>query len=200
MLTISNMTGKLAKFKAINTNTLSNPYCQKMSACGSPDIICTKCYSWEMLETFRQSCIQAWERNSDALSKGLIPTHLLPTFLEAFVRFQGHGELINLTHLENLNNIALHNAHTKFALWTKRKGFIRKFYSEHDKPDNLILIYSNPRIDAVMDTPPQFFDRTFNNVSPDSETVQNCTGQKCKDCLLCYIPNNGVTQIVEAVK
>ena len=200
MLTISNMTGKLDKFKAINTNTLSNPYCQKMYSCGSPDIICTKCYSWEMLETFRQSCIPAWERNSDALSTGLIPTHLLPTFLEAFVRFQGHGELINMTHLENLHNIALHNGHTKFALWTRRKGFIRKFYSEHDKPDNLILIYSNPRIDAVMDTPPQFFDRTFNNVSPDSETVQNCTGQQCKDCLLCYIPNNGVTQIVEAVK
>ena len=200
MLTISNMTGKLEEFKAINTNTLSNPYCQKMHARGSADIICTKCYSVEMLETFRKGCIPAWERNSQALSQGLIPAHLLPTFLQAFVRFQGHGELINMTHLENLNNIALHNAHTKFALWTKRKGFIRKFYSEHAKPDNLILIYSNPRIDAVMDTPPQFFDRTFNNVSPDSETVQNCTGQKCKDCLLCYIPNNGVTQIVEAVK
>lgn len=200
MLTISNMTGKLDKFKAINTNTLSNSYCQKMYACGDETIICTKCYSVEMLETFRKGCIPAWERNSDALSKGLIPTHLLPTFLEAFVRFQGHGELINMTHLENLHNIALHNAHTKFALWTKRKGFIRKFYSEHDKPENLILIYSNPRIDAVMDTPPQFFDRTFNNVSPDSETPQNCTGQQCKDCLLCYIPNNGVTQIVEAVK
>ena len=194
------MTGKLEEFKAINTNTLSNPYCQKMHSCGAADIICTKCYSVEMLETFRKGCIPAWERNSQALSQGLIPTHLLPTFLQAFVRFQGHGELINMTHLENLHNITLHNAHTKFALWTKRKGFIRKFYSEHDKPDNLILIYSNPRIDAVMDTPPQFFDRTFNNVSPDSETVQNCTGQKCKDCLLCYIPNNGVTQIVEAVK
>ena len=129
MLTISNMTGKLEGFKAINTNTLSNPYCQKMYSCGSDDIICTKCYSVEMLETFRKGCIPAWERNSKALSEGIIPPHLLPTFLEAFVRFSGHGELINMTHLENLHNIALHNAHTKFALWTKRKDF---FVSQGD--------------------------------------------------------------------
>jgi len=200
MLTISNMTGKLEGFKAINTNTLSNPYCQKMYSCGSDDIICTKCYSVEMLETFRKGCIPAWERNSKALSEGIIPPHLLPTFLEAFVRFSGHGELINMTHLENLHNIALHNAHTKFALWTKRKDLINKFYANNDKPENLILIFSNPKIDAVLNNPPKHFDRTFNNVSPDSETAQNCTGQKCKDCLLCYIPNNGVSQIVEAVK
>ena len=201
MLTISNMTGKLEDFKAINTNTLSNPYCQKMYSCGSADIICTKCYSWEMLETFRKGCIPAWERNSKALSEGIIPPHLLPTFLEAFVRFSGHGELINMIHLENLHNIALHNGHTKFALWTKRKDLINKFYANNDKPENLILIFSNPKINAVLDNPPKHFDRTFNNVEKHFKGVeQNCTGQKCKDCLLCYIPNNGVTQIVEAVK
>ena len=108
--------------------------------------------------------------------------------------------MLNLTMLENFHNITLHNPHCSFALWTKRKGWIRKFYTEHAKPANLILIYSNPRIDSVMDTPPEFFDRTFNNVSPDSDAPQNCTGQKCRDCLLCYTPNNGVTQIVEAVK
>jgi hypothetical protein len=94
----------------------------------------------------------------------------------------------------------LHNPHCSFALWTKRKDLIRKFYSKNEKPSNLILIYSNPKIDAVMHNVPEFFNRTFNNVSKKSAVKQNCTGQKCKDCLLCYIPNNGVTQIVEAVK
>ena len=68
-------------------------------------------------------------------------------------------------------------------------------------PDNLILIYSNPRISNIMDTPPKYFDRTFNNVLEHEEVErQNCTGQQCKDCLLCYTPNNGVTTIVEKVK
>ena len=94
-----------------------------------------------------------------------MPSHMLPTILDAFFRFSSHGELINMTMLENFHNITLHNPHCSFALWTKRKNFIRKFYSQHEKPANLILIYSNPRIDAVMNQPPEFFDRTFNNVS-----------------------------------
>ena len=200
MLTISNMTGKLEGFKAISTNTLTNKFCQKMYNSKKENIICTKCYSMEMLQGMRKNCAPAWQRNSDALSLGIIPNHLLPTILDAFFRFSAHGELINLTHLENLHNITLHNPHCSFALWTKRKDLIRKFYSKNEKPGNLILIYSNPKIDAVMNNVPEFFNRTFNNVSKKSSVKQNCTGQKCKNCLLCYIPNNGVTQIVEAVK
>ena len=200
MLKISNMTGKLEGFKALNTNTLTNPYCQKMNAVDDNNIICKHCYSMEMLNGLRKNCAPAWQMNSDTLSGGLIPQHMLPTILDAFFRFSGHGELINLTMLENFNNIALHNPHCSFALWTKRKGWVRKFYDTHAKPSNLILIYSNPRIDAVMGTRPKYFDRTFNNVSAGSVLPQNCTGQKCKDCLLCYTPNNGVTTIVEAVK
>ena len=164
------------------------------------DIICRKCYSMSMLNGLRKNCAPSWQENSDILSGGLIPSHMLPTILDAFFRFSSHGELINMTMLENFHNITLHNPHCSFALWTKRKNFIRKFYSQHEKPANLILIYSNPRIDAVMNQPPEFFDRTFNNVSKGSDVAQNCTGQKCRDCLLCYKAGNGVTQIVEAVK
>ena len=184
MLKISNMTGKLSGFKALNTNTLTNDFCMSMYGSGKDNI----------------NCAPAWQRNSDILSGGLIPQHMLPTILDAFFRFSGHGELINLTHLENLHNITMHNPHCDFALWTKRKNLINDFYAKNDKPANLILIYSNPRIDAVMNEPPKHFDRTFNNVSKNSDVAQNCTGQKCKDCLLCYTVNNGVTTIVEAVK
>ncbi len=200
MLKISNMTGKLSGFKALNTNTLSNEFCMKMYNSGKDDIICTKCYSAEMLQGLRKNCVPAWQKNSDILSGGLIPPHMLPTILDAFFRFSGHGELINRIHLENLHNITIHNPHCDFALWTKRKNLINDFYAKNDKPANLILIYSNPRIDAVMNEPPKHFDRTFNNVSKGSDVDQNCTGQKCKDCLLCYTINNGVTTIVEAVK
>ena len=200
MLKISNMTGKLKGFKALNTNTLSNPYCMKMYNSGKDNVICTKCYSAEMLQGMRKNCVPAWQQNSDTLSNGIIPDHMLPTILDAFMRISGHGEVINMTMIENIHNIINHNSHCIFGWWTKRKDLIHQFYKTHDKPENLILIYSNPIIDRVMTTPPKFFDRTFNNVSKDSAIDQNCTGQKCMDCLACYKPNNGVTTIIEAVK
>ncbi len=197
---ISNGSGKLQDIRSLNTNTLTNEFCISMYNSSADDIICRKCYSMSMLNGLRKNCAPSWQENSDILSGGLIPSHMLPTILDAFFRFSSHGELINMTMLENFHNITLHNPHCSFALWTKRKNFIRKFYSQHEKPANLILIYSNPRIDAVMNQPPEFFDRTFNNVSKGSDVAQNCTGQKCRDCLLCYKAGNGVTQIVEAVK
>ena len=197
---ISNGSGKLQDIRSLNTNTLTNEFCISMYNSSADDIICRKCYSMSMLNGLRKNCAPSWQENSDILSGGLIPPHILPTILDAFFRFSSHGELINMTMLENFHNITLHNPHCSFALWTKRKNFIRKFYSQHEKPANLILIYSNPRIDAVMNQPPAFFDRTFNNVHKDSDVEQNCTGQKCKDCLLCYTRGNGVTTIVEAVK
>lgn len=197
---ISNGSGKLQDIRSLNTNTLTNEFCISMYNSSADDIICRKCYSMSMLNGLRKNCAPSWQENSDILSGGLIPPHMLPTILDAFFRFSSHGELINMTMLENFHNITLHNPHCSFALWTKRKNFIRKFYSKHEKPANLILIYSNPRIDAVMNQPPEFFDRTFNNVSKGSDVAQNCTGQKCRDCLLCYKAGNGVTQIVEAVK
>lgn len=197
---ISNGSGKLQDIRSLNTNTLTNEFCISMYNSSADDIICRKCYSMNMLNGLRKNCAPSWQENSDILSGGLIPPHMLPTILDAFFRFSSHGELINMTMLENFHNITLHNPHCSFALWTKRKNFIRKFYSQNEKPANLILIYSNPRIDAVMNQPPEFFDRTFNNVSKSSDVAQNCTGQKCRDCLLCYKAGNGVTQIVEAVK
>ena len=71
---------------------------------------------------------------------------LLPTILDAFFRFNAHGELINLTHLENLVRIAKKNPHCNFALWTKRNDLIVKYFKTRDKPKNFILVYSNQRL------------------------------------------------------
>ena len=104
-------------------------------------------------------------------------------------------------HLDNLMAVITHNPHCTFALWTKRKDFIKKYFDNNTKPDNLILIYSNPMVGAIMKEPPEYFDRTFNNVPEDKHVeLQNCTGQKCMDCMLCYTKGNGVTTIVEKVK
>ena len=198
---ISVMTGKLDSLRAISTNTRTNPYCIKQNASGDPNNICTKCYSHTMLSSYRKNMQPALQRNSDALSTRVLPTVDLPKITDPVFRFDAHGELINETHLLNLVAICKYNPLTSFALWTKRNDIVSKYFRAHDKPANMILIYSNPKISHIMAKPPKYFDRTFNNVLEHEHVErQNCTGQQCKDCLLCYTPGNGVTTIVEKVK
>lgn len=198
---ISTMTGKLDGLRAISTNTRTNPYCIKQNASGDETNICTKCYSHVMLASYRKNMAPALQRNSDALSARPLAAHEIPRILDTVFRFDAHGELINNTHLANLCAIATHNPGTSFALWTKRNDIVSKYFGAHAKPANLVAIYSNPKISNIMAKPPKHFDRTFNNVL-EHEYVdrQNCTGQQCKNCLLCYTPGNGVTTIVEKVK
>ena len=197
---ISKMTGKLDGFQAISTNTMTNQFCIKQNASNKEDNICTKCYSHTMLKSYRKNMQPSLQRNSDLLSAKVLEHNQLPTILNAFFRFNAHGELINETHLINLVNIALHNPHCNFALWTKRNDIIAKYFKYNDKPKNLILVYSNSKISNIMQKLPKYFDKTFNNVLEDEHVEkQNCTGQQCKNCLLCY-QHNEVTTIVEKVK
>jgi hypothetical protein len=197
---ISKMTGKLDGFKAISSNTITNQYCIKQNASNDESNICTKCYSHTMLKSYRKNMQAPLERNSQALSNDVLSIDLLPSIMDAFFRFNAHGELINETHLINLVNIAIKNPHCNFALWTKRNDIIQKYFDINVKPSNMILIFSNSKISKVMSKPPKHFDKTFNNVL-EHEFIesQNCTGQQCKNCLLCYT-HNDVNTIVEKVK
>lgn len=181
-LKVSTLTGKLEGFRAINTNTLSNPFCTDMR---KKDTICSQCYSAAMLEGSRKNCVKPWQTNSDILAE---PLTVIPYFMDRVIRYHAHGELINRQHYLNFVAIANHNPQTTFALWTKRKDLIRGV----DKPANLILIFSNPRTDKVLKRVPIGFDRVFNAI--DKEHVKptdnvNCHA-KCKDCMICYTMND----------
>ena len=199
MIHISKMTGKLEGFQSISTNTTTNPYCIKQNK-KKDNNICTFCYSHTMLNTFRKNMAPSLQRNSDLLSSKVLHPDALPVINQAFFRFNSHGELINEFNLINYVNIAIKNPHCNFTLWTKRFDIVSKYFKDNEKPKNLILVYSNPRINHILDKTPQYFDKTFNNVEEHLEVKrQNCTGQKCKDCLLCY-KFNEVSTIVEKVK
>lgn len=121
MLHVSKPDGKLQGIKAIGTNTLNNTFCYKMNNVQDDKIICTKCYSWAMLQGFRKNVAEALQRNTEALSKTVLSYKDLPVIKDDVFRFQHHGELINMKHLKNLVNIARKNPDCTFALWTKRK-------------------------------------------------------------------------------
>ena len=197
MLKQSVMSGKLTGIPAYNTNTKSNEFCIRQK---NTDTICGQCYSHNMLDTYRKSCIPAWQHNSDEFSDW-IDWDDLPVVNAAFVRINGHGELINDTHYQNIIRLARKNPHTTFALWTKRASIVRQYQARpiHGMPTNLILVFSNPRIDRVIGVP-RGFHKVFNNVSKGSTAPQNCTGRKCMDCLACYRKDSGIDVIVEQVK
>ena len=202
---ISKMTGKLEGFQAISTNTVSNEYCQKQYKKQDAKNICTFCYSHNMLNTFRKSMQASLQRNTDLLNSKVLHSDALPVINSAFFRFNAHGELAldkkqGTINLENYVNIAIKNPHCTFSLWTKRFDIIKPYFDNHEKPKNLILIYSSPLTNHIMTKIPKHFDKTFNTVvETDFVEKQNCTGQKCKDCLLCY-KKDTTSIIVEKVK
>tara|TARA_Y100000310_G_scaffold270134_1_gene283780 strand:- start:752 stop:1342 length:591 start_codon:yes stop_codon:yes gene_type:complete len=194
------MTGKLEGLLAISTNTITNPFCLKMHAAGKKSI-CSHCYSHSMLNTYRKNMQACLQRNSDILSRAPLAAHEVPILKVPSIRINAHGELINMMHLRNIMIIAYTNPATTVVLWTKRKDIVSRMFNKMPRPANLILIFSNARIGHIMAKPPRHFNRTFNNVPENQDKArQNCTGQKCRDCLLCYTPDNGVTTIIEKVK
>jgi hypothetical protein len=189
------MTGKLVDIPAINTNTLTNEFCQKMHN-SSPQCICTDCYSFAMLEGSRKNCASAWEKNSILLKSNILQE--LPQFNSLYVRFHGHGELINETHFINYLLITEHNPKTTFSLFTKRHRLVKKVLETRKKPHNLILVYSNPLVDRITDKKPQYFHKVFNTVTQEN-AQDNCTGKKCIECLACYT-HTGENVLIEKVK
>ena len=198
---LSKMTGKLDGLHAISTNTITNEFCQKMNASKKDNHICRICYSNQMLKSYRKNMQPALQRNSDALSESILDDVDIPFYIHAFMRLNAHGELINNTHFINIINIALKNPHCKFALWSKRNSIVNAVVKlGYEIPDNLILVYSNLTINKVMYQPPKHFHKVFNNVEYDHKTdEQNCTGQKCVTCMLCY-NHNDTSVIIEATK
>ena len=206
LLCISKGMGKMKDIRSISTNTLTNNFCIKMNATKNNLIICGHCYSIDSLNAGRfPNQVKALQRNSNILSKKELSEREIYQnymFNDNIFRLQSHGDLINELHLKNLVAIVTANKWTTFALWTKRKNVIKEYFDKHEKPENLILVYSNPLINKVIEAKdkPIYFDKVFNNVDKDTlKDRQNCTGQQCIKCRRCYIKSNDNT-IIEAVK
>jgi hypothetical protein len=198
---VSNMNGKLEELQAISTNTRTNQFCIDMKNVKKDNWICNKCYSHKTLDAGVYKQLEpALQHNSDVLAFAPLEPDQMPKFKRKtkFVRLSAHGDLINEQHLENYITIVNANPNLYFGLWSKRKDIVKRYFAKNPIPKNLQLVYSNPVVNKIMQKPPIPFHRTFNNVSHKGY-LENCTGQKCKDCLLCYTDSK-VNVIVEEVK
>ena len=186
---MSEMTGKLKNIQAINTNPLSNEFCKAMHGSKDNSIICTECYSCSMLTKYRKNCVPAFERNSVALTDIDLSNDDLPKIKTDIVRIHAHGELINDIHLINLLRIVNKYEDKTFSLYTKRKDIIESVFGKISKPENLILVYSNPKIDIPLIDIPKHFDKVFNVLRNPNHLTINCGGKCCNTCRNCYNKN-----------
>jgi hypothetical protein len=202
-LVISKMTGKMEGFYALNTSPLNNEFCEKMAS--NPGTVCANCYSRRMCVSIRRNANLVWMTNGAILSESVIPDSDLPNVdwfsRNGAFRFSAHGELINDTHLVNLINIAKKSPKTVCTLWTKRAALVQKHLD--DIPDNMILVYSTPKMDPVATYLPEGFDKVFSVYTTGGVERMNvdinCSG-KCKTCMLCYRRDNSIVFINEHVK
>ena len=151
-----------------------------------------------MLKTFRKNAVPRFKMNSDILSSRVLEMNELVRPKGNNVRFNAHGELINTYHVQNIVNYALFYPQVTFTLWTKKKALIQSFFNKQNKPDNLILIYSNEIVGTVYKSVPKYFDKVFNVVSHGNHAI-NCDA-KCIDCMKCYNVNDTTEQIIEKIK
>ena len=208
---VSNLRGKLEKFKAMGNNTKKNGFCyekflegkRQNDIAGKIVNVCGVCYSHASMDSYMKNLPLSLDKNEILAEKVLNDNEIKQFhFLQSFFRFNHHGELLTesvddngvivkrfpkFNMIENYCRIAEYNPHCTFALWTKRSDIIKKFFDKRNKPKNLIIVFSNTKVDKIVYKIPKHFDKVFNNVNGDNyKEIQNCTGQKCKDCLRCY--------------
>jgi len=168
------------------------------------DLICRSCYAKTLEKRFFYKTNKL-DINARILSESIMLWDYIPYYpLLSVLRVHSLGELINDIHFINILQIARKNPHCTVSIWTKRPDIVKRvFKSGYSKPKNLILIYSNPRVDADFEIkPPEYFDKVFNNYTREYITKNNVDincHKSCKDCMLCYTHNN-VEQIKEIVK
>ena len=200
------MIGKMEGMRSINTSSVTNQFCKKMS---KTNTICKHCYSIRLEKLYgltkengRSGHVQAWARNGKLLSRRLLKDSEITHYKSTRpIRFHAHGELINKTHLHNFIQIAEANPHVVFSLWTKRlditKGGLKQL-------DNLFFVMSVSKLNRLSQKLPKGFHKVFAVLTvPFLEKCNlshlvNCEG-KCAKCMKCYTKNT-ITHIYEKLK
>lgn len=181
------MTGKMKNFASLNTSCNENNFCLKMSR--DKENVCNKCYAIKLLKMYKQAD-KNFTDNYKILTSRILEKNEIPIIKNKVFRFSAFGEIGNNIHYANLVNFALHNPDTLFSLWTKRKEIVQRFKS---KPDNLILIYSTPKLNSEKPVLPKKFDKVFtiyNKTFIEKKDITINCKKSCNECMICYSKNN----------
>ena len=198
----TNHTGKMKGMNSLSSSPVKNPICMERAK----DIrsICHECYSMAMNAAY-SALAALLEKNTDILTKHIIPVEYWPMVNTLFFRLESFGDVQNTIQVNNYCNFAERNPHCNFAVWTKNIAFYDMVFKTRKKPENLIIIFSSHYLntEAVIDRFP-FVDKVF-TVYTAEHAIENkikitCGGRKCIDCLRCYTKTDSVEYVNELLK
>ena len=187
--------GKMAGMTVITSACTTNPHCEKLAQIKGS--ICEHCYAMRGL-SYMRGPREAYVKNGELLSAGIIPTRELPFINATYCRLESHGDIINETHLENYMRICRHNPQTTFVLWTKMYNLVYNYFKNHKAPKNFVLVISSLKVNQPMgEMLTRFkelglkrvklftvYDKPYLKEHP--EVPIQCHGKNCLKCLCCY--------------
>lgn len=195
------MTGKMVKIRSLNTSHSLNLHCQLNRE--NKNSICSHCYSYVSEKRYKRSN-SMWALNYNILSTHVLSDNEVPKLRKSdeIFRFNGHGDLINRVHYNNLIKIVKKNPKVRFALWTKNLKVINKGKGIV-KLDNIQYVYSDLYLNNL-DIPivPDGFNKLFRvydtKTLKDNSIKVNCPNS-CFKCQLCY-EQNDTKVVIEKIK
>ena len=192
-------TGKMENIISLSTSPLKNINCINKHNCNNDNIICKHCYSFKMQEQYSSLEKKLIRNTNNLINRTVSITEMerakyFITKNDIF-RFEAFGDLINEMQLNNYVRIAKYFPEITFTLWTKNAFIINKYFDNHEKPENMILIFSNALIDQPLKAEKlslnglKYFDKIFNVFSNDNIDPINCGKRDCNNCRRCYRKN-----------
>ena len=181
-----NHNGKMEGMWSLSTSCHLNPYCQARHKNG--DSICSKCFAVRQTAC-QHSLAEKLGRNTELLTKEVIPEDCWPAVPLNIFRLESFGDLNNVIQIENYFNFAKENLTTVFALWTKNVFLFPKAREAGiKKPENLIIIESAPLLNTPIEPSDEWVDKIFVvwDKSHKGEEMVNCGGKRCIECQNCY--------------
>ena len=142
------LTGKMAGMPAITSSMLCNEYCERLRSI--PGTVCEKCYTLKYLQS-RPSVDKCYRKNTELLTKSIIPIHQLPFINAAMCRLESFGDIVNATHLQNYVNLIKKNSHCMFSLFTKNYTVVFQYFKAHKQPKNLSIVISSLLLNQPFD-------------------------------------------------
>lgn len=204
---ITKHSGKMEDIFSISTSRNKNEHCKNFSKCQGS--ICHKCYAERYL-SLRPALRKALERNTEILTKEIIPIDEMPILNASVFRLESFGDLINETHAANYLNLIKRNPQTQFGWWTKHPELIAKALDGENPPENVQIIQSSfyinkpdkPKYDWISKVF-TVYDKEYikeNNVDINCGSKDsNGNKKRCIDCKKCYL-DNGIKNISEELK
>jgi len=193
-------TGKMKGMISLSTSVLLNKYCQERQK--NPDSVCSHCYAQHMAGKLYKGLKEKLAKNTDLLTREVIPVEWWPILNTLFFRLEAFGDLNNVIQLQNYFNFAKRNPYTTFTLWTKNTFIL--FQAEKagaQKPKNIIIIESSPFVNVQVKKTHKWVDKTFTvlDKSHKDDKRINCGARHCLTCLKCY-KKRTTSEIFELLK